>query len=264
MEEYHHHHHHHHESKRKKIFGYVFGVVAICSLVFLGFAVFSPKALSGVFEGGMTTAANRHLALDYDGIDVSHHQGLIDWIEVAKDTCVKFVYIKATEGSTHVDSMYERNISEALLSGLKAGSYHYLTSGSSIDEQFINFRNTVKSEQQMICPMIDVEAEGVKGWSKQELQGNLALFAKYVKKIYGVYPVIYSYSKFYNQMLAPRFNGFHLFLAHYSEEEPVVEGAGKHNIWQHTDMGVVNGISSTVDLDVFAAGTSLKDILIHK
>ena len=34
---------------------------------------------------------------NYHGIDVSNHQGLIDWSLVSKDENIKFVYIKATE-----------------------------------------------------------------------------------------------------------------------------------------------------------------------
>ena len=29
----------------------------------------------------------------YHGIDVSHHQGTIDWEKVSSDTCIQFVYI---------------------------------------------------------------------------------------------------------------------------------------------------------------------------
>lgn len=47
------------------------------------------------------------------GIDVSHHQGYIDWEMVAADGSVKFAYIKASEGTTHQDTRYDYNITEA-------------------------------------------------------------------------------------------------------------------------------------------------------
>jgi lysozyme len=46
------------------------------------------------------------------GIDVSHHQGPIDWTEVAKDR-VDFVYIKATEGGDWVDTRFRQNWNES-------------------------------------------------------------------------------------------------------------------------------------------------------
>jgi len=39
----------------------------------------------------------------YQGIDVSHHQGNINWRTVAQNKKIQFVYIKATEGKTYLD-----------------------------------------------------------------------------------------------------------------------------------------------------------------
>lgn len=42
------------------------------------------------------------------GIDVSHHQGKIDWQRVQAED-IHFVFIKATEGSSHKDAEFNRN-----------------------------------------------------------------------------------------------------------------------------------------------------------
>ena len=52
------------------------------------------------------------------GIDVSHHQGAIDWQAVARDG-VQFAYLKATEGTTFTDPAYADQ-------HLGAGSGHQL------------------------------------------------------------------------------------------------------------------------------------------
>ena len=83
--------------------------------------------------------------------------------------------------------------------------------------------------------MIDVEREGVKGWSRKQVQDSVALFARLVKKYYGKKPLIYS-------------------------RRPEIKGAGRHNIWQFTERGKVRGIKGHVDLDRFMSGTSLRDI----
>ncbi|SFG26466.1 glycoside hydrolase family 25 protein [Prevotella sp. KH2C16] len=261
--EHRHHHHHHRSSRRKKALGWILAIVAIAFFVFLAVGVFFNDGAAHFLTGG-SEERRGSMERQYDGIDVSHHQGIIDWVAVAQDTAIQFVYVKATEGCTHLDPMYERNIREANLVRMNVGSYHYLTSSSAITSQFSHFKHHVKLEEQKLRPMIDVEPEGVKGWGKKALQDSLALFCWYVKKHYGVYPVIYSYAKFYNEWLAPRFNRFNIFLAHYSETEPVVAGAGEHNIWQHTDQGYINGIKTEVDLDVFAQGTTLTDLLINQ
>ena len=78
----------------------------------------------------------RNAEARYDGIDISSHQGKIDWEKVSSDKDIRFVYIKATEGSTYCSPHYPDNITEARSSGLLVGSYHYLTTTSPIDRQF--------------------------------------------------------------------------------------------------------------------------------
>jgi len=270
--QHHHHHHHHHRDKRKqklkKIGSAFLIVVAALFFIFIIFAVFAPENIDDIRDHleDLTQKEkpkpSRQAMLDYDGIDVSHHQKIIDWERVAADTCVKFVYIKATEGSTYIDSLYDINIMGARSCGIPAGSYHYLTSASAIKSQFANFSSKAVAEMQDLLPMIDVEEEGVKGWSREQLQDSLALFVKLCENYYGKAPLIYSYSKFYNQYLAPTFNKYHLFIAKYSPSEPVVDGAGEHNLWQHNDQGIVDGIPTSVDLDMFAPTTTLQDILL--
>lgn len=121
-----HHHHHHRRSGRKKVLGWVIAIVAISFFAFLTAVIFFNEKTTHFFKENQQEKRDP-VGQRYDGIDVSHHQGIIDWVAVAQDAAIQFVYIKATEGSTHLDSMYERNIREANLVGLNVGSYHYLS-----------------------------------------------------------------------------------------------------------------------------------------
>ena len=196
----------------------------------------------------------------FDGIDVSHHQGKVNWSEVAKNRQIQFVYIKATQGTTIKDEYYERNIREARKHGLRCGSYHYLSSKTPIRAQFRHFYRTIKRYSQDLIPMIDVEREGVRGWTRKQVQDSVAVFAGLIKKYFGKRPLIYSQANFYNSHLAPRFNQNFLFLGKYSAERPSIKGVGRHNIWQFSERGRVNGIRGFVDLDRFMSGTSIRDI----
>ena len=69
--------------------------------------------------------------VQFDGIDVSKHQGTINWAELKKYTKIKFVYIKATEGADYIDPRYQENIRNAKMHGFKVGSYHFLSTKSS-------------------------------------------------------------------------------------------------------------------------------------
>lgn len=196
----------------------------------------------------------------YDGIDVSKHQGKINWNKVAEDKNIQFVYIKATEGRSMLDRRYRENIRGARKAGLKAGSYHFFTSWRSAREQFENFRKHVDRSEQDLIPMVDVEESGCRNASRRELQKSLGEFMELMKAEYGRYPLLYSQYRFYNEKLAPEFNKYFIFMARYSSAEPVLRGHGKHNIWQYSERGKVRGIKGHVDLDRFVNGTSFKDI----
>ncbi len=198
----------------------------------------------------------------YDGIDVSHHQGKINWKLVRKDKNIKFVYVKATQGTGITDEYYLRNIKGARRVGLRVGAYHYLSSRSSVRAQFKKFHRALCQAHQDLIPMIDVEHEGVRGWSKKQVRDSVELFARLIRKHYGKRALIYSQTHFYNAYLAPHFNHHLIFLGKYSSKHPTIKGKGYHNIWQYSDRGRVLGIKGYVDLDRFMSGTSLKHLLL--
>lgn len=197
----------------------------------------------------------------YHGIDVSNHQGRIDWKTVSKDGNVQFVYIKATEGATYVSPTFESNIKEARKAGLKVGCYHFLRATSYIHDQFKNFTEYCKQEEQDLAPLIDIEVKG--RWTPQQLVDSLQLFADMLENHYGRRPVIYTSSNFYNKYLSVQFSKYELFIAKYSEEEPLLNDGTAYTLWQYTDGGSVNGIHSDVDKSRFNKGKSLNDILYH-
>lgn len=196
----------------------------------------------------------------YHGIDVSNHQGSIDWDKVAKDENVQFVYIKATEGATYVSPTFEQNIQEARKAGMKVGCYHFLRATSYIHDQFRNFIEYCREDEQDLAPLIDIEVKG--SWLDEEVADSVKLFADLLEEYYGVRPIIYTGTNFYNKYLSEEFNdGYELFIAKYSENEPELIDGTDYTIWQFTDCGEVNGIYTDVDQSRFNKGKSLKDIL---
>ncbi len=199
---------------------------------------------------------------DYDGIDVSRNNGVIKWHEVAKDKKIQFVFIKATEGKGYVDPHYRRNITMARKEGLKVGSYHFFTSKSSATAQFLHFMSVVKKSEQDLIPVLDVEELGIKGkWEGEQLQDSVRVFAEFVKKHYGKYPIIYTNEHFYNKELGHQFNRYYLFVANY-KSSPSVHGDGKHNIWQFSKRGHLHGIGERVDLNRLTEGTKVEDLAL--
>lgn len=94
------------------------------------------------------------------GIDVSHHQGLIDWDAVARSAQVDFAYIKASEGGDHRDPMFGVNWQGAGKAGIARGAYHFYTLCKSGVEQAANFIGAVPGDGNMLAPAIDLEFGG--------------------------------------------------------------------------------------------------------
>ena len=77
----------------------------------------------------------------YQGIDISHHQGHIAWAKLPRQG-VDFAYIKATEGSDHVDRRFSRNWHASHRAGIHRGAYHFFRLCGSGRAQAANFVRT--------------------------------------------------------------------------------------------------------------------------
>ncbi len=198
----------------------------------------------------------------YDGIDVSNYQKDINWDATAKDRNIKYVYIKATEGATHKQHRYRKNIENARKHGIKVGSYHFLRTRSSIQSQFNNFISVVKPEEQDLVPLLDVETR--EGWTVKQLKDSVLKFARLLERHFGCKPMIYTSSSYFNNYLGETFVGYPLFIARYSKSEPELYYGAKWILWQFSDRGRIEGIDARVDLSRFNKGCSVRDIAYDK
>ena len=100
------------------------------------------------------------------GIDVSHHNAKINWDKLksarSENVSIDFVYIKATEGATHLDRQFKRNWSEAKRVGMKRGAYHFYNPRVMSDRQVDNFIGQVSMEAGDLPPVLDLEVNGGK------------------------------------------------------------------------------------------------------
>ena len=199
--------------------------------------------------------------VQFDGIDVSKHQGYIDWSQLKSHSKIKFVFIKATEGTDYVDPRYKENIRNARKNGFKVGSYHFLTTKSSATTQFHNFIRTVNREEQDLLPVIDVETIG--RWSSQQLRDSIKVFADLVEDYFGCKPLIYTSEKFFTKHLGRSFAHYPLFIAKYSPNQPNI--GYKWILWQFSDNGqfkpAVKGNYGAVDMSRFNKDCDISDII---
>lgn len=185
------------------------------------------------------------------GIDISRHQGKIDWEKFAQNNPaaapISFVYIKATEGSDFTDVNFKENFKNARKHGFMRGAYHYFSTHSTGLAQANMFIKTVQLQKGDLPPMIDIE-EKPKDWKKyiQELK----IFIKKVEGHYGVKPILYTYRKYKERHLSdPFFERYPSWVAHYyvSSLDSDVEWL----MWQCSDIGEIPGIPENVDINIF-------------
>lgn len=188
------------------------------------------------------------------GIDVSHYQGYIDWADLRSNGMIdkypiRFVMIKATEGSRHVDERFAYNFAEAREHGFICGAYHFWSIYSPGKEQAEHFISTVELRQGDLPPVLDVEHKA-KDQSVEDFQKSVKQWLDIVEEHYGVKPIIYTYYKFKTSLLDdPMFDQYPYWIAHYYVDS--VNYKGDWKFWQHTDCGKLPGIDGYVDFDIY-------------
>lgn len=183
--------------------------------------------------------------MNLKGIDVSHHQGPIDWGKVKTDG-VHFTFIKATQGFNYKFVDYFRNHApKALGFGLEVGAYHYGTF-STIPEAIVEaryFLSVIKDFKLTYPLVLDLEENKAKVGKKQLTDAALAFLDVLKHAKYEV--ILYTGKSFLETQLDEKRIQCPLWIARYGPE------LGRTaDIWQHASDGKVNGIQGDVDLNV--------------
>ncbi len=183
------------------------------------------------------------------GIDVSHHQGPIDWLALPSQG-VDFAYIKATEGGDHVDRRFAANWRAASAAGIRRGAYHFFTLCRSGAEQAANFVRTVPVEPNALPPAVDLEYLGNCNERPKlvDVHKELTDFLRIVESRYGRPTILYlteefdegyGISKRFDQPLWLRNL---VFQPHF--------GGRPWTIWQVSNFRRLRGIDGRVDWNV--------------
>ena len=188
------------------------------------------------------------------GIDISHYQGEIDWEKLKNngmiEKCpVRFVMIKATEGSSKIDENFIDNFYNAREYGFIRGAYHFYSVYSPAEAQARYFIKNVKLEAGDLPPVLDVEHKP-KNQTDEEFKKSILTWLDIVEEEYGVKPIIYTYYKFKMKYLSDKvFDDYPYWIAHDYVDK--VEYNGQWKFWQHTDCGKLPGISGYVDFNIY-------------
>ncbi len=194
------------------------------------------------------------------GIDVSKWQGTIDWNAV-KSSGISFVVIRcgyrgSSTGVLVKDPMFEANIKGATKAGLKVGLYFF--------SQAVNEKEAVEEASMAIALAKDykisypifIDTEWTSGGrangiSKDTRTAVCKAFCETIKSA-GYTPGVYACKSWYQDSLnVSTLNGYKIWLAQYASQPTY---SGRYDMWQYTDKGKVNGISTSVDMNISYLG----------
>ncbi len=192
-------------------------------------------------------------------IDISHHNGIIDWALVAKDPQgISGAIMKATEGATGADKRLARNIQGCKDNGLDWGCYHFATWNNENEvldakQEAAHFIQRVQGFGTPTLPMVlDIESNNPIPYTRQEMIDFVAAFLSEVKAA-GYETAIYASPGFLNSYLPANhpFKNEKLWVADYTNGINPVPGWTKYWLHQYTEKGKVQGIAGNVDLNRF-------------
>jgi lysozyme len=183
---------------------------------------------------------------------VSHHQGEINWPEVIDsfDSITPFVYCKATEGETHVDTQFKQNRKELTALNIKHGAYHFFLPNVDALKQAVHFLSEYDFHQYDLPPVLDYEIEPK---NEDEQLIKILAWSKFVEDKIGKRPVIYTSYNLYINWLSKALPDHDFWVANYSDKAYRFQ---QDNIihWQYSEKGVIKGISGFVDLNYSKVG----------
>lgn len=196
------------------------------------------------------------------GIDVSHHNGTINWNNVPQSQ-VSFVFCKATQGKNYQDEMMHTNMNELKRLNFMRGIYHFFTfKDVSAADQADNFLNCGIdfSQPGTLPPVLDVEWQQSDSLNQYIIDNRNTCIRKLtdwlnaVETATGRTPIIYTNKFFWKDYLGDPagFANYNLWVASYRNDAPSLPSTwSDYTIWQYTESGSTTGITGNTDKNKF-------------
>ena len=182
------------------------------------------------------------------GIDVSEHQGHIDWAKVAKDG-VQFAVIRAGYGRelSQKDDYFEQNYTAAKKAGIQVGAYWYSYANSvkRAEEEAKTCLKVLEGKKFDLPIFFDQEYEkSILALSSKTRTDIILKFLEIIQAA-GRKCGLYSSTNFITTKLqASRLRQYPLWIAEYGSK---LHYPGTVWAWQYTSTGRVSGIKGHVD-----------------
>jgi lysozyme len=199
------------------------------------------------------------------GIDVSSHQGMVDW-QAVSHSGLSFTFVRATLGAHSADSRFAGNWARARAAGLLRGAYHFFWPLASASDQADHFIEVIGDPLPGdLPPALDLEEAVMQQnpqqdvWTTVPPNNRLPMILGWlatVEHALGVKPVIYSRQNFLESLLGDGVDELAdhlLWIAHYTKaQKPRIPSAwSQWTFWQYAEDGNAPGINGDVDQNRF-------------
>jgi len=218
----------------------------------LSFGAVMAAAAVGI-SAFFSTAVVNHRRFPVFGVDVSNYQGMVDW-QLLEEQGVQFAFIKATEGSSHVDESARKNIEESAETSVKRSCYHFFSFDSSGHTQAQNYISVVGRDEIDMPPVVDIEYYAdklVNKPSREEAKEVLLPLLEELEQYYGEKPLIYTTLPVYYRYVSPICGSDYPLWIRCKQTEPEFID---WTFWQYDDHGELDGYygdEKYIDFNVF-------------
>ena len=219
-------------------------------------SVFSPAEFVADGEGAVTYVGDAFIARY--GIDVSEHQGAVDW-EAAAASGVEFAILRAgyrgwSEGTLQEDAYFAANLAGARAAGLRVGCYLFSQAVNPAEaEEEAAFLLSLLNGAELELPVffdweeIGEEARTADAAPGMPTDGCLA-FCSAVEDA-GYETGVYFYRNLgYNVYDLEKLHGLHFWAGALGESPDFYY---EHHFWQYSITGTVPGVETYVDRDIW-------------
>lgn len=183
------------------------------------------------------------------GIDVSHHQGVIDWQRLPRAD-VQFAYIKATEGGDFKDPDFQTNWQQSRQAGIPRGAYHYFNFCRDGWVQAQNFIDSVPVEADSLPPAVDLEPGACEDQrTKEAVVTELKTLLAELQRVYGKHPLLYVTRTTYERYVQGDFPTTPLWVRDVYRQPGWLAGR-EWLVWQYDSRTRMEGITGYVDMNV--------------
>lgn len=197
------------------------------------------------------------------GIDVSEHNGVIDWDKVKESGMVDFVMIRAGYGTLTVDKKFYQNAASCERVGIPYGVY-WFSYAKTVDEakaEAVKCRITISGHKIDYPVAFDWEDDSLLRAKKagvnikgRDLPTQFAVaFLNEIRKS-GYEPMLYTNKAFLDSYFDPHLlDGFDFWYANWRSpifSSPIKYAGIAPQIWQYSAKGSIPGITGDVDLNI--------------